>query len=169
MNGRFRKLDGRVYPWGAMTQQANRSEQRTRQEKGAFLVNAANVLVEKLEKGAEKTQVQYLIDDRQGSDRFALRLYTVQKDGHTPLDQHPYEHHVYVLSGQGLLRQSKDADSPLKEVKPKDAIFIPSNAVHQFSNTHDEPFVFLCVKGNPQLYAHEQLPGNNEGSEQNYC
>lgn len=46
-----------------MSQRANRTKQRTRQEKGVFLVNAANVLVEKLEKGAEKTQVQYLIDD----------------------------------------------------------------------------------------------------------
>jgi quercetin dioxygenase-like cupin family protein len=152
-----------------MSQQADRTEQRTRQEKGIFLVNAAHVLVEKLEKGAEKTQVQYLIDDRQGSDRFALRLYTVLKGGHTPLDQHPYEHHVYVLSGEGLLRRSRDADSPLKELKARDAIFIPSNAVHQFSNTHDEPFVFLCVKGNPQLYAHEPLHKSSNDSEQNYC
>lgn len=98
-----------------------------------------------------------------------MRLYTVQKGGHTPLDQHPYEHHVYVLSGQGLLRQSKDADSPLKELKAKDAIFKPSNAVHQFSNTHDEPLVFLCVKGNPQLYEREQPHKNSDDSEQNYC
>jgi hypothetical protein len=25
--------------------------------------------------------------------------------------------------------------------------------VHQFINERDEPFVFLCVKGNPKLYS----------------
>jgi quercetin dioxygenase-like cupin family protein len=152
-----------------MSQQAKTTEQGIKQAKDLFLVNAAHVPVERLEKrGAEKTQVQYLIDDRQGSDRFALRLYTVEKGGHTPLDEHPYEHHVYVLSGQGLLRRSKDANSPLQILKPRDTIFIPSNAVHQFSNTQDERFVFLCVKGNPELYDHKP-PTKSDGSEQNYC
>ena len=153
-----------------MSQQANRAEQEANQKGNVFLVNAANVHVEKLDKkGAERAQVQYLIDDRHGSEHFALRLYTVQKDGHTPLDQHPYEHHVYVLKGEGLLRQSKEADASLKTLRPGDSIFIPSNAVHQFSNARDEPFVFLCVKGNPQSYTHELSSGNPSDSEQNYC
>jgi len=153
-----------------MNQQPNRTDQEARQEGSFFLVNAANVPVEKLDKkGAEKAQVQYLVDDRHGSDRFALRLYTVQKDGHTPLDQHRYEHHVFVLKGEGLLRQSKATDASLKKLKPGDSIFIPSNAVHQFSNTRDEPFVFLCVKGNPQLYTHELSIRTPDASEQNHC
>jgi len=151
-----------------MSRLASKTEQRIGHGRSIFLVNVANVPLEKLEKGAQKTQVQYLLDERQGSDRFALRLYMVQKGGHTPLDQHAYEHHVYVLSGQGLLRRSKDTDSQLQTLKPRDTIFIPSNAVHQFSNTQDEPFVFLCVKGNPRLYAHE-LQKNSNDSEQNYC
>jgi len=110
-----------------------------------------------------------LIDDRQGSDRFALRLYTVPTGGYTPLDQHPYEHHVYVLKGEGQLRQSKAADAPLKTLKPGDSIFIPSNAIHQFSNIRDTPFVFLCVKGNPRLYTHEMPRGTSDDEEQNYC
>jgi quercetin dioxygenase-like cupin family protein len=151
-------------------QQAKRTDQEPRPGKRIFRVHAADVPVEKLEKkGAEKVQVQYLIDDRHGSDRFALRLYTVQKGGHTPLDEHPYEHQVYVLSGQGLLRESKGPDAPLKTVKAKDVFFIPSNAVHQFSNVHDEPFVFLCVKGNPQLYQSPQLSTAAADSQQNYC
>ena len=132
------------------------------------MVNAADVPVESLDrKGAERTQVQYLIDERQSSNRFALRLYTVQKGGHTPLDQHPYEHHVYVLSGEGLLRQSTDPNPNLKTIKARDTIFIPSNAVHQFSNLRDDPLVFLCVKGNPQLYTHDLTSEGDQ--EQNYC
>ena len=153
-----------------MNQQANRIEQDTGATGSIFLVNAAKIPVEKLDKkDAQKVQVQYLIDERQGSDRFALRLYTVHKGGHTPLDQHPYEHHVYVLKGEGFLRQSKEAVGSLKTLKPGDSIFIPSNAIHQFSNVKDMPLVFLCVKGNPQLYTHEVPGGDSEGEGQNYC
>ena len=152
-----------------MSQQTDRPKQETRRETSVFLINATNVAREELGKGAEKTEVQYLIDDRHGSDRFALRLYTVHKGGHTPLDQHQYEHHVYILKGEGLLRQSKDSDMPLKTLKPGDSIFIPSNAVHQFSNTRDEPLMFLCVKGNPQLYTREKPTGNPSHPEPNYC
>jgi quercetin dioxygenase-like cupin family protein len=143
--------------------------QKAEQEKRIFLVNPANVPVEVLDKkGVDRTQVQYLIDDRQGSHRFALRLYTIQKGGHTPLDQHPYEHHVFVMSGEGLLRQSKQPNAPQRTLKARDALFIPSNAVHQFSNEKDEPFTFLCVKGNPKLYVdpEQSVPSD---SERNYC
>jgi quercetin dioxygenase-like cupin family protein len=153
-----------------MSHQANRIEQEKRTAESIFLVNAAKIPVQKLDKkGAERVEVQYLVDDRQGSDHFALRLYTVHKGGHTPLDQHPYEHHVYVLKGEGLLRKSKEESGALKTIKPGDAIFIPLNAIHQFSNTEDIPLVFLCVKGNPQLYTHELSGGDSDGEEQNYC
>jgi quercetin dioxygenase-like cupin family protein len=119
-----------------------------------FTVNSNTVPIEDLAKqGADKAQVKYLIDERHGSNRFALRLYTVQKGGHTPLDQHEHEHHVYVLSGQGLLRETKENSLGVRQVRERDAIFIPSNAVHQFINERDEPLVFLCVKGNPSLYS----------------
>ena len=143
--------------------------QETEQEKRISLVNTMNVPIEVLDKkGAEKTQVQYLIDDRHGSHRIALRLYTVQKGGHTPLDQHPYEHHVYVMSGEGLLKQSNQTNAPLRTLKAGDTIFIPSNAIHQFSNEKNEAFTFLCVKGDPKLYV---SPGQSvpDDSEQNYC
>jgi quercetin dioxygenase-like cupin family protein len=144
--------------------------QETEQEKRIFLVNTTNVSVEVLDKnGADRTQVQYLVDDRQGSDRFALRLYTVQKGGHTPLDEHLYEHHVYVVSGEGLLRQSKQPNAPLRTLKAGDTLFIPSNAIHQFSNARDEPFVFLCVKGNPKLYTPTHQPTPPDDSDRNFC
>lgn len=143
--------------------------QKATHEPRIFLTNPSNVPVEKLDKvGAEKTLVQYLLDDRHGSNRFALRLYTVQKGGHTPLDEHVHEHQVYVVSGKGLLRQSRDTNAPLEELKPGDSLFIPSNSIHQFSNIQDEPFVFLCVKGNPQLYADAPSRADSE-PEPNYC
>jgi quercetin dioxygenase-like cupin family protein len=138
-------------------------------EQKIFTVNASSVQIEDLAmNGAEKVKVRYLIDERQGSHLFALRLYTVAKGGHTPLDEHAHEHQVYVLSGRGMLRQSKGS-SPLKSLKAGDTIFIPSRAVHQFSNESDEPFVFLCVKGNPTLYESHERESSSDGSGRNYC
>ncbi len=143
--------------------------QETAKEQKIFTVNAFSVQVEDLAKdGAEKVKVRYLIDERHGSHRFALRLYTVEKGGYTPLDEHAYEHQVYVLSGRGMLRQSKEA-GPLKPMQEGDTIFIPSKAVHQFSNEWDEPFVFLCVKGNPTLYESQDQKIAPAGSDRNYC
>ena len=143
--------------------------QETSTKQNIFIVNASAVPADELAKnGAEKVRVRYLIDERHGSVRFALRLYTIERGGRTPLDEHAYEHHVYVLSGNGLLRQSKES-RPLKALKPGDSIFIPERAVHQFSNESDEPFVFLCVKGNPLLYLSKVQNNVQDDSERNYC
>ena len=122
---------------------------------------------------AKDVKVQYLIDEEHGSNRFSLRLYTVPKGGHTPLDQHKYEHQVYVMSGRGLLMETEQNQSIPRELREGDAIFVPSNTIHQFRNEHDEPFVFLCVKGNPKLY-HTELAcdpseTHSEDSSPNYC
>lgn len=143
--------------------------QETSTKQKVLIVNASAVPVEDFMKdGAEKVSVRYLIDERHGSDRFSLRLYTLEKGGHTPLDEHAHEHHVYVLSGKGLLRLSKE-NRPLKTLKAGDTIFVPSMAVHQFSNESDEPFVFLCVKGNPTLYLSGVQAKVQDDSERKYC
>jgi hypothetical protein len=83
-----------------------------------FLVNAKSVPIEDLTKqGAKDVKVQYLIDEQHGSNRFSLRLYTVPKGGHTPLDQHRYEHQVYVLSGHGLLRETEQNRSVPRKLR----------------------------------------------------
>lgn len=129
--------------------------QRTESKPSILAVNRSTVPIEDLaKKGADKVKVQYLIDERHGSNRFALRLYSVEKGGHTPLDEHEYEHHVYVLGGQGLLREARNNSLAVRKLTEGDVLFVPSNVVHQFINEGDEPLVFLCVKGNPKLYAH---------------
>jgi quercetin dioxygenase-like cupin family protein len=142
--------------------------QETVDKRGVFIVNAASVPIENLEKkGAERVKVRYLVDERQGSERFALRLYSVEKSGQTPLDRHEYEHQVYVLAGQGFLRQSEDI--ALQTLHTGDVVFIPSNAVHQFVNEREEPFVFLCVKGSQVLYPSGEKSTVSNDSTQNFC
>jgi quercetin dioxygenase-like cupin family protein len=98
--------------------------------------------------GAEKVQVKYLIHKGAGAEKFTLRYFSVAKGGHTPLDQHLGEHEVFVMKGRAQL---KGIDWE-RTVGPGDAVFIASNEVHQFSNTGNEPFEFLSVRGADELY-----------------
>jgi quercetin dioxygenase-like cupin family protein len=66
-------------------------------------------------------------------------MYTLEKGGHTNLDQHEYEHQMYILKGRGVLKK-RGGDMPLR---PGDAVFIPANSPHQFINQYDEPLVYL--------------------------
>ena len=135
-----------------------------------FVVNAESVPFEDLLKnGAEKVKVRYLIDERHGSNHFALRIYTVDKNGRTPLDQHQYEHQVYVMNGEGFLRMQRNG-SVSRPIRAGDTVFIPSNAVHQFTNEREEPLVFLCVKGNLSLYTTvPATQSDGQGSDEDYC
>lgn len=122
-------------------------------EPGVLIIKSSEVNADNLQKNdARNVMVKYLIDERHDSTRFSLRLYSVNKGGKTPLDRHNYEHHVYVLNGEGVLKHKADTSTTQDAVKQGDAIFIPSNAIHQFINNEDGPLVFLCVKGNPRLY-----------------
>jgi hypothetical protein len=71
------------------------------------VINSSNVRDEDLAKeGADKVMVKYLIDERHGSRNFALRLYTLAKGGHTPLDEHLRASRV-CLERSGLAKTVK--------------------------------------------------------------
>jgi quercetin dioxygenase-like cupin family protein len=100
-------------------------------------------------KGAEKVQVKYLINKPAGAQNFYLTYYSVEKGGHTPLDNHVNEHEVFIMRGRGRLVGADEEH----ELTPGDAIYIKSNEVHQLVNTGEEQLEFLCVKGTDELYA----------------
>lgn len=128
-------------------------------------VNVTEVPFEELRKeGAEAVRVKYLIDERAGANRFYLRYYELSPAGKTPLDRHSYEHEVYVLSGTGKLRLGQQDEENVRALKPGDAVFIASNEVHRFENDSKEPFVFLCVKGDPRLYELDLKEAAEEGA-----
>jgi len=92
-------------------------------------------------RGAVNVEVQDLIGESQGSGHAVLRRFTIQKDGHTHLDEHEYEHIVYVLKGHGILRKEKDQLA----LRPGDTVFIRSNVRHEFANQRADPLVYLLL------------------------
>jgi len=89
-------------------------------------------------RGATK---RLLMSPADGETTFAMRRFTIKPGGHSPYHAHPWEHQVFVLAGSGEVRHA-DGATP---VSPGDYAFVPPMDEHQFANTGDEPFEFICV------------------------
>ena len=93
------------------------------------------------QEGAEGVKVRRLISDPDGAEHFALRQFELEPGGHTPLHTHDWEHEIYVLDGQGII-QYEGQEYPLTS---GNVLLVPANTQHQFRNTGQPPFRFLCI------------------------
>lgn len=91
--------------------------------------------------GAAGVFIRRLITREDGAPSFAMRLFEVEPDGHTPRHRHPHEHEVYVLSGKG----SVFGDQEKIPLEAGSAVLVPPQEEHQFINGGSEPLVFLCM------------------------
>ncbi|MBN1163397.1 MAG: cupin domain-containing protein [Candidatus Krumholzibacteriota bacterium] len=106
----------------------------------ALAVEAEEVTME----GAEQVTIRWLISKHDGAPNFAMRLFELGPDGHSPLHTHEWEHEVYVLEGEGELMFRG-------EKKPFSAghfIFVPGGDEHSFINTGAGNLKFLCLVPN---------------------
>ncbi|UCC58569.1 MAG: cupin domain-containing protein [Candidatus Bathyarchaeum sp.] len=93
------------------------------------------------EGGSSKLKVRWLITKETGAENFAMRLFELEAGGHSPFHNHPWEHEVFILEGEGLVVSEE------KEVKfnAGDIIFIPQNEKHQLKNNSEKLVKFLCL------------------------
>jgi len=92
--------------------------------------------------GVQGVTRQLMIGSGDGVPNFSLRVFTVEPGGHTPHHSHEVEHVNYIISGQGALM---DGDGGANPLAAGDFAFVAPHDVHQFRNTGDEPFVFICA------------------------
>ena len=99
--------------------------------------NYETVASTEVEGGASKVKVQWLITKAMGAKNFAMRLFTMEPGGYSPLHTHPWEHEVFILEGEGVLFDGEKATD--------DVVFIPGEERHQFRNTGRKQVKFLCL------------------------
>ncbi len=97
--------------------------------------------------GSQGCKVRWLVGSRDGAANFSMRQFEVNVDGFTPKHSHPYEHEVFVLSGEGTVLEG----DKVHKIGSGDVIFVQSDEVHQFRNTGDQPLEFLCLIPNSAL------------------
>ncbi|MCD6309275.1 MAG: cupin domain-containing protein [Candidatus Eremiobacteraeota bacterium] len=91
--------------------------------------------------GARYVKMIYLLSENDGVPNFAMRLFSIKPGGQTPLHNHPYEHEVYILQGEGIVHINGN------EYKFGEGyvIYIPPDAIHQFRQKGEQELRFLCL------------------------
>ncbi|MCK5578703.1 MAG: cupin domain-containing protein [Planctomycetes bacterium] len=93
--------------------------------------------------GARDVKMRLLISPEE-APHFSMRLFEVEKDGHTPLHTHNFEHEVFIVDGQGELI----VDGDNKKFSTGYVVYVPADKKHQFRNTGPNQLRFLCVVPN---------------------
>jgi quercetin dioxygenase-like cupin family protein len=91
--------------------------------------------------GIKGVTMRLLVGRDDDAPTFAMRHFAVEVDGYTPKHQHPWEHEVLILSGEGEVECAGEVLS----IAAGDGLFIPSNDLHQFRNKGKSPLEFLCI------------------------
>ena len=91
--------------------------------------------------GAENVRMRWLISHREKAPHFAMRMFEIDRGGHTPLHSHDTEHEVFILSGQGEIMMDKN----VIDFQSGYVIYVPPDITHQFRNTGEDTLQFLCL------------------------
>ena len=106
------------------------------------IVNYSRIEAKDIEgKGAEGVKIRWLITGEDGAQNFAMRHFEIAPGGHTPFHEHEWEHEVFILSGEGIVREGDKEH----RITAGDVIFAPAYEEHQFINTGTGTFSFLCL------------------------
>jgi quercetin dioxygenase-like cupin family protein len=77
----------------------------------------------------------------EGAPTFVMRVFEIQSGSSTPFHTHVWEHEVFVLAGQGILRCG-GKETPLME---GDAVLVIPNEQHSFLGIGRGTFRLICV------------------------
>ena len=94
----------------------------------------------------EGVSIRWVIDKDDGAPNFAMRVIDVEPGCHTPYHTHGFEHEIFILQGQGVVR-GPDGDTSITEGS---VVFVPPDGKHGFYNRGDDTLRFICVIPHPE-------------------
>lgn len=97
--------------------------------------------VEGIEEATEGLTIRRVISEVDGATEFTMDVFEIEPGGHSAYHEHPWEHQIFVLSGEGSLVGS---EGPVP-FKPGDVIFIPPDEPHQIVNDGEALVEFVCL------------------------
>jgi len=101
----------------------------------------------------------WMIGKAEGAQNFAFRYYQLSPGSHSGVEQHPYDHGILVLQGEGQVLLGEE-EYPISR---GDIIYIKPDLLHQINNITKAPLGFLCViparreKGGAIVWAEEGI------------
>jgi quercetin dioxygenase-like cupin family protein len=103
---------------------------------------------------AEGVTMRVVIGPDEGAPFFTMRVFEVQPGCSTPYHSHWWEHEVFCLSGQGVVKTGQ-GDHPLGHGS---TVLVPGGEMHQFRNTGDDLLRFICLVPQDWLQGVEKPP-----------
>ena len=85
--------------------------------------------------------MRVVIGPDEGAPHFNMRVFEVQPGYASPHHSHWWEHEVFVLSGQGVVRTG-EGEIPISH---GGTVFVPGGEMHQFRNTGEGVLRFICL------------------------
>ena len=82
-----------------------------------------------------------VINADDGAPHFCMRVFEVEPGSSTPSHAHPWEHEVFILSGQGVV-VGEQGETPIAK---DSVVFVPPDEHHCFINNGDDVLRFICV------------------------
>lgn len=90
---------------------------------------------------APGVSIRRLIDEEyDGAPFYNLRMLEIAPGGHTPEHSHRNEHENFVLEGEGEVMY----EGTWHPLRGGDVVFVPPEVLHQYRNSGDSVFRFLC-------------------------
>jgi quercetin dioxygenase-like cupin family protein len=89
----------------------------------------------------EGISIRWVLGRPEGAPNFAMRVIEFQPGAVFDTHQHPFEHEIFVLEGEGV------AEGPQGEIsmRPGIALYIPPDEPHGYRNTGVGALRFICV------------------------
>ncbi|MCD4654675.1 cupin domain-containing protein [bacterium] len=85
--------------------------------------------------------MRMVIGPEEGAPHFNMRIFDVQPSMATPYHSHWWEHEVFIMEGEGIVRDEKGAQN----IEAGMAILVPGDEMHQFVNTGNCVLQFMCL------------------------
>ncbi len=85
--------------------------------------------------------VRWVISADDGAPNYYMRVFEIAPGGYSPLHRHPWEHEIFILSGEGEVV----GDEGRRSVRPGTAVFIPAGELHQLRNPGGRTLSFICT------------------------
>lgn len=117
--------------------------------------------VQEFEQASQGVTVRRVISAVDGAENFTMDIFQIEPGGRTAYHSHPWEHEVFVISGNGICRDQEGE----KTFRQGDVIYIAPNEPHQLENTADVPAEFVCVIPKAALTSYYLVKSGHDASD----
>ena len=85
---------------------------------------------------------QIVLGPEDGSNEIVLRYFSLGSGGASPYHNHDFPHLVRIEAGEGVVVDADGKETPLTV---GDYIYVDDNEQHNFKNTGQANFDFICI------------------------